>query len=614
MTSIDILAAQVGYVCQSGSSFVLGSCFLVSSDIVVTCYHVLELNDKINKEYDIVWPRLSLRLTAAVIQDAISSDDDVAFLSLAVSIPPDTPILPLGIRYTYNGDFSSFGYRKIDNYNGLYTNGTIRSEIETADGRKLLQLYSDEIEQGMSGAPVFESSYGFIVGMISEFWSTNKSTDSSLAFAVPINRLIEVRPEIAQIIPEMNAVPKLIETGLYRNISHPVRLAYTLSEDELVCACTRAAFMVTADQLVDGAWGRSLWKETGISITTDIADRNQVSQTHEKKALSATSWAAQALAKSAGSTRLPMVIKAARFARQHQEESTGAFGNLYASCSATPLVFQQTFIRSPRHTASGVKLIELVNGLTRDVVSGCEFILDNECRPDGGWGESIGDRPNTLATAYVLDALIKLLQAKNFKSLLSPRKSNSIKPAINRGLAWLINQRKPDHLWQYSGNDEYTPLYTAFVLGFVPQLSESYYEETVESIESLLEFSTHGGIPSLRLSPPDPLTTSLCLYSMLRVDPIRFTSRIHEQVKWIAKKVNSDYWDDNYRCMQGIFSLVALAQLPDIPRKKISNKLAQMFTYISNIENDALNTSEPWLKLNNQLSLNLENAIRGLFQ
>jgi len=619
LSLVNTLASQVGCIYQTISGELLASCFPVEPGVVVTCYHALRV-DEYGSDigYNLVFPRLSFKCHATIIRDETSIENDVVFLLLDTPLSQNVKLLPLGFRYTYNGYFSSFGYRKVEYYYGLFASGKLREEIQASDGRQLLQLHSNEIDRGMSGAPILDLSYETIVGMISEYWSASSSIDCTLAFAVPMSRLISVRPSISKIVPELTAAPKHLESGLFNNLFNPASVKFTISEEKLIRACTRAALLVCADQFEDGSWGRSLWKETGrIRITTDAIDKKHAALTHEKKAISVTAWAAQALARAAtiaaGEFRSPEVKKSAHFAMMYQEKETGAFGNIYESNSATPLVSRSSLIRSPRHTASGIKLIELAQGLNREVVKGCEFIVTNECISEGGWGEAIGDPPNVLATAYVLDSLIKLLQVPGLRSLLSPFVAKSIRPAISRGMAWLIGQRDDDYLWQYSGNQEYKPLYSAFILGFVPQLVDGFYEETVESLEALLKLSVGGGIPSSQNGKPDSLATSLCLYAMLRIDPANHEEWIQSSITWLVNNWISDDWIYDYRCMHGIFSLVALTQLPNLPRKKLSCDLEKIF--VNTHSRCFVSQGDPtfWLSVDKQLDLGLSDVINGMY-
>jgi len=605
-----LVKSQVGHISEADSNIILASCFPVSANVIVTCCHAINV-ENVNAEYTITWPMLQMNTKAKLICNEVSKSDDVAFLEIENPLPNNIRLLAFGIQHTHNGDFLSFGYRKAEHYSGLFSTGKVIGIVGASDGRELLQLQSNGIDRGMSGAPVFDSCYRTVVGMVSEFWKSNNFTDSSLAFAIPMSRLVKVRPKLHDNInnTDMNPDDDFV-TGLPKIHGQQVSLGVT--DDNIVSACSRAVLLVSADQFPDGAWGRSLWKETGNHLTSDVADKVQVMTTHVKKAISVTSWAAQALAKISSPIYMPSIENAVQFTLSHQEERTGAFGNLYMSHSATPLVSSSSLVRSPRHTASGIKLLEFARGLSREVVMGCEFIVKNEC-PEGGWGEAIADSPNTLSTAYVLDVLIKLFHTSKLKELLRPEIAKAIKPAIFRGLTWLIGQKDHDNLWKYTGKDEYKPYYSANILGFTPQLANVFYDETIESIDALFSLNINGGIPATLEGNPDATTTALCLLSMLRINPEHYEKQIKVLVSWLVTKINSGYWSEKYSCMQGIFVLLALLRLPNFPQVKMLKNIEKMFVDNSIADYELSNDPIYWLRINAQFDLRLNKTIEEFY-
>lgn len=602
------LSFFVGKLCDSHNS-ALASCFPVSNDLVVTCYHAIKNNDT----FFITWKSISniIIRQAKIIEDYLSEDADIAFLQLNEPLPKSFVIFELGFHWTESGSFQTYGFRKADYYDGLSASGILRTETQKVNTHtKLIQLDCRDIDKGMSGAPVLDTTYNTIVGMICEYWNAQSSTDSSLAFAVPTSELINVNASIKSAVPELNAAPKYTESGKFKKALSPTELLNV--EEQYIFACSRLAVIVAADQFNDGSWGRSLWKETGIKYTTDVADKHTVQTTHVKKALSATSWGAQALAKALNSSAIPSVRKAVEFVLSHQDYESAAFGNIYTTRSAFPLVNNQRFIRSPRHTASGIKLLELANGLNLDVVKGFEFLIKNQC-DDGGWGEAIGDAPNTLSTAYVLDAIIKLNQIGTLKQMLSASVRNKVKPTINRGMAWLIEQRNEKNLWIYEGAFQYAPLYSAYVLGFVPQLANDYYDEVVVSLNSLLALRTDEGIPAVFDGEVDFTTTCLCLYAMLRIDPKKYHSEIDNFVQWIVNNIISDEWTENYSCLQGIFGLVSLIQLPNWKMEGLIKQLNMIFDYFYSNVSYSVRSIDRWLDVDKRFMLGLSNLIREIY-
>ena len=587
----------------------LASCFPVTNDLVVTCYHAIKGEDT----FFIAWKTTSNIIVrqAKIIEDYLSEDADIAFLKLNEPLPKSFFIFELGFHWTESGPFQTYGFRKANYYDGLSASGILRTETQKVNAHtKLIQLDCRDIDKGMSGAPVLDTTYNTVVGMICEYWDTQSSTDSSLAFAVPTSELINVNASIKNVVSELNAAPKYLESGKIKSASYPTKVLDI--EDQYIFACSRLAVIVAADQFEDGSWGRSLWKETEIKYTTDVADKHTVQTTHVKKALSATSWGAQALAKALNSSAIPSVRKAVEFMVSHQDHESAAFGNTYATTSGYPLVNNQRFIRSPRHTGSGIKLLELANGLNLDAVRGFEFLIKTQC-DDGGWGEAVGDAPNTLSTAYVLDSIVKLNQISMLKQMLSAPIRNRVKPAINRGMAWLIEQRNERNLWTYEGASLYAPLYSAYVLAFVPQLANGYYDEVLASLNSLLALKIDGGVPAAFGREADFTTTCLCLYAMLRIDPEKYRIEIDNFVQWIITKTISDKWAENYSCLQGIFGLVSLIQLPNQKTDGLIKQLNMIFDYLySNVSQGVLSV-DTWLDVDERFMLGLSNLIQEIY-
>ena len=192
-----------------------------------------------------------------------SEDADIAFLQLSEPLPKSFFIFDLGFHWTEGGSFQTYGFRKANYYDGLSASGILCAETQKVNMRtKLIQLDCRDIDKGMSGAPVLDTTYNTVVGMICEYWDTQSLTDSSLAFAVPTSELINVNASIKSAVPELNAVPKYTESGKLKKTLSPTELLDV--EDQYIFACSRLAVIVAADQFDDGSWGRSLWKETGI--------------------------------------------------------------------------------------------------------------------------------------------------------------------------------------------------------------------------------------------------------------------------------------------------------------------------------------------------------------
>ena len=86
-------------------------------------------------------------------------------------------------------EFQSFGYRRLHNYQGLQAYGKIIGYCDKPQGTNLqcepLMLSSQNIDSGMSGAPVLDTARNLIVGIIYVVWdSATVHQDRDTGFAV----------------------------------------------------------------------------------------------------------------------------------------------------------------------------------------------------------------------------------------------------------------------------------------------------------------------------------------------------------------------------------------------------------------------------------------------
>jgi tetratricopeptide (TPR) repeat protein len=119
-------------------------------------------------------------------------DDDVVLLQLtdgAASLAPEQiPVLGRA-EPSQDNPFRSYGYRRLDKYIAGHAHGTILGCVECPEGQTLLgepvQLESQQINQGMSGAAVLDMERNLVVGVVSETWFPDRSTkDRDTAWAV----------------------------------------------------------------------------------------------------------------------------------------------------------------------------------------------------------------------------------------------------------------------------------------------------------------------------------------------------------------------------------------------------------------------------------------------
>lgn len=164
--------------------------------LLVTCAHVIR--DCGVDPYD-VGSTVSVHIPATPEHEAENreariswypegSEDDLVVLKLAGG-----PVAPERVGRFGPADasdehpFRSFGFRRRDEYLGLHAKGSIEGHVPSP--RHFLvepvQLESQDLDSGMSGAAVFDVERNLVVGFVSQVWEPGESAkDQGLAFAV----------------------------------------------------------------------------------------------------------------------------------------------------------------------------------------------------------------------------------------------------------------------------------------------------------------------------------------------------------------------------------------------------------------------------------------------
>lgn len=118
----------------------------------------------------------------------MESEDDLVLLELAGGPLPPERVGRFGpADASYEHRFRSFGFRRRDEYLGLHAKGSIEGHVPSP--RQFLvepvQLESQDLDSGMSGAPVFDVERNLVVGFVFQVWEPGGSSkDRDLAFAV----------------------------------------------------------------------------------------------------------------------------------------------------------------------------------------------------------------------------------------------------------------------------------------------------------------------------------------------------------------------------------------------------------------------------------------------
>lgn len=177
---------------RASDDAIVGTGIAVHSDgQVVTCAHVAEEalgvhpREAGDAELGVYFPqaRQGEKARRATVAACFPQhDDDVVLLQLTVGPAPLGPhqVAILGTAEASSGNpFRSYGYRPMGTYEAAWADGSILGIIDTPGGLRLqanpVQLQSQHIAVGMSGAAVLDVERNLVVGLISERWVPGSS-------------------------------------------------------------------------------------------------------------------------------------------------------------------------------------------------------------------------------------------------------------------------------------------------------------------------------------------------------------------------------------------------------------------------------------------------------
>jgi hypothetical protein len=239
-----------------------------TSGQVVTCAHVVrgagvEPRDADGKEVGVYFPQArggeEKARRATVAGCFPQHDDDVVLLQLADGPAPLGPeqIAVLGrAEESCFHPFRSYGYRRLENYIAGHAHGTILGCVEPPPDRNVqaepVQLESQQINCGMSGAAVLDMERNLVVGIVSETWFPDLSTkDRDTAWAVdarvltfdPLNLPLREAPlpkrQAPQPKTDIAAARRAVAPAGVAFYSAPPSLAEWVGRDDLLDAITR---------------------------------------------------------------------------------------------------------------------------------------------------------------------------------------------------------------------------------------------------------------------------------------------------------------------------------------------------------------------------------------
>ncbi len=179
----------------------VGTGFVITTDgLIATCAHVVEAaGGRPGGTVDIV-----LHVTHDVYQAHVEPDgwrdpaaEDVALLRLEAPPPAGVIPLPLGSSTGTNHHlFETFGFPSVSPDEGLRGRGSILGEI-TLGGVRVLQLRSQEVTPGFSGAPLWDQTTQRVVGIVTAITPQEEHGRlAETAFGTPSETLRDIYPHL----------------------------------------------------------------------------------------------------------------------------------------------------------------------------------------------------------------------------------------------------------------------------------------------------------------------------------------------------------------------------------------------------------------------------------
>ncbi len=170
----------------------VGTGFVIREDgLIVTCAHVV-IDAKAGPGGTVFLVFLASRvkeIRTAIVEAEYWRDpdkgEDIAILRLQGNLPKEVVPLPLGSSM-HSGDhnFSTFGFPELNALEGMRGGGKVLG-IMLQEGFSVLQLRSEEVTQGFSGAPIWDNTSQVVIGMVTSSMKNRKVKIASQAFTFP---------------------------------------------------------------------------------------------------------------------------------------------------------------------------------------------------------------------------------------------------------------------------------------------------------------------------------------------------------------------------------------------------------------------------------------------
>lgn len=215
----------------------VGTGFIVGEEYVLTAYHVItdaikaEGNEAKTIPINLRFPLINIETNAFLVVEYSNLDFDIATLKLSNKIYEPLNVAIFGSSKRSSGNrFISSGYREV----GGGAVGIIAPpELEPSHlPYRQLILRSDQIDRGMSGAPVLDLEADKIVGMVAATWYNNsiQGKDRETSFAIPSEIIKQTCPVIRMELSDETNEIKAVKQKILENL--PSLRKYFVGRDD----------------------------------------------------------------------------------------------------------------------------------------------------------------------------------------------------------------------------------------------------------------------------------------------------------------------------------------------------------------------------------------------
>ncbi len=181
----------------------VGTGFVVTDRLAVTCAHVIKAAGSIYDQpirIQFYWGEIEQVAQVLSVGWSSATTDDVALLQLDHLPEGIVPVVLGSARQCEGHPYCAFGFASLAGYDSRKVTDTLDGIVSVRDKHKrpMLQLKGEEIDQGLSGAPIVDTQTNRVVGMVSEYKDNERTR---FAWATTADTLITYYPAL-QIWPE----------------------------------------------------------------------------------------------------------------------------------------------------------------------------------------------------------------------------------------------------------------------------------------------------------------------------------------------------------------------------------------------------------------------------